>query len=277
MRSGRGILMTQLSQENGTIVGQVQTDTFCAGCGYNLHTRPVMRDERLGILICRCPECGRFSAAGQTATAARSWLNRLATILLTGWVFFLLVLFALCALFLGMLAFGHTMESVGYRPMSMPQPRMVNGQMVYSNYYYRFRYEVRDISRETTDDQTRHAWVQGWLAFLAVALGLITGILFSSFLWHCRRWIRLLAFLPPLLGCGVSAILWIQNPASEEIRAWGVGQIGEFFLIELLAVVIGLLVGRTFARGLVRVLVPPKARQHLVFLWITDGKVLKVD
>ena len=36
-----------------------------------------------------------------------SALNRLGTVLLTVWVFFLLGLFSLCTLFLGMLAYGH--------------------------------------------------------------------------------------------------------------------------------------------------------------------------
>jgi hypothetical protein len=268
--------VTEIAQENGTVVGQVQTDTFCPGCGYNLHTRPVTRDERLGILVCRCPECGRFSAAGQTTTAARPWLNRLATMLLTGWVFFLLLLFALCSLFLGMLAYGHTMEMVGYRQTNVP--RLVNGRMVYTGYgYYQLRYEIRHIPREDVDGQARHEWAQGWLTFFAVLLGLIAGLLFGSLLWHCRGWRRLLGFLPPAVGCAVAAILWIGNPATIEIRDWGLMQIGELFVIELIAVGVGLLTGRRFARGLVRVFVPPKARQHLAFLWIADGKILKPD
>lgn len=267
--------MTEIAQENGTIVGQVQTDTFCPGCGYNLHTRPVVRDERLGILICRCPECGRFSAAGQTTTAARPWLNRSATMLLTGWVFFLLLTFALCSLFLGMLAYGHTMEMVGYRQSSFPQ--LVNGRFVPGYRRYQLRYEIRQIHREDNDEQTRHEWAQGWLAFFAILLGLITGMMFSAFLWHCRGWLRLFGFLPVIASSAVAMVLWIGNPATEEIRVWGLLQIGEFFLIELAAIGVGLLFGRRFARGLIRVMVPPKVRQHLAFLWITDGKVLKLD
>lgn len=265
--------MTEIAQENERVVGQVQTDTFCAGCGYNLHTRPVMRDLRLGILICQCPECGRFSAAGQTTTAARSWLNRLATTLLTGWVFFLLLLFGLCSLFLGMIAYGHLMETVDYRQLSPPYN---SGQYVLPR-YYQFRYEIRHISADDRDEQTRHEWAQGWLAFFAALLGLITGMLFSSFLWHCRGGLRLFGFLPVVASCAVAMVLWIGNPATEEIRVWGLLQMGEFFLIELIALGVGLLIGRRVARGLIRVLVPPKVRQHLAFLWITDGKVLKPD
>lgn len=264
--------MAELAQENGIAVGQVQTDTFCHSCGYNLHTRPVTRDERLGILICQCPECGRYSAAGQTTTAARAWLNRLATILLTGWVFFLLILFGLCSLFLGIVAYGHTMEMVGFRQYTTSPYR---GVPTNRYGYYRLRYEIRQIPPGDVDGQTRHEWTQAWLTFFAVLLGLITGVLFASFLWHLREWSKSLAFLPPLVSCAVVAILWIGNPMTEDIRGWGVMQIGESFLIELIAVGVGLALGRRIARGIVRVLVPPKARQHLAFLWITDGKVLK--
>ncbi|MDB5300946.1 MAG: hypothetical protein JWO87_2609, partial [Phycisphaerales bacterium] len=48
----------------GPVISNIHTDTFCESCGYNLHTQAVVRDERLGLLICRCPECGRWAAAG---------------------------------------------------------------------------------------------------------------------------------------------------------------------------------------------------------------------
>src|SRR5690348_9086636 len=104
--------MTGADEAVGPVIGHMQTDTFCEGCGYNLHTQAVMRDQRLGIIVCRCPECGRFAPAGQGATATRVWLNRAATLFLTLWVLFVMVLFSLCALFLGMIAYGHVMNNV---------------------------------------------------------------------------------------------------------------------------------------------------------------------
>jgi hypothetical protein len=263
--------VTEIAQENGTIVGQVQTDTFCPGCGYNLHTQAVIRHERMGILICRCPECGRYSAVGQTTTASRAWLNRLATILLTGWVFFLLLIFALGALFLGMIAYGHILEMTQVTQMSGPAPG--TAPATYSG-AYKFQYTVKPVA-EDSDSRASQRWTQFWLTFFAALVGLIVGGLFSTLLWHCKGWLRLPAFLPPLAGCAVAAASWAGDPMSLPIRNWGLRQIGLFLLLELVAVGIGLLIGRRFARGLVRILVPPKARQHLAFLWITDGKVLK--
>src|SRR6185503_7723206 len=80
---------------------RLETDTFCLECGYNLHSQAVVRDERLGIFVCRCPECGRYHPAGIGVTATRTWLNRFATLLLFFWI-----LIILCALFWIVMGFG---------------------------------------------------------------------------------------------------------------------------------------------------------------------------
>src|SRR3954464_13465182 len=79
---------------------RLEVDTFCVECGYNLHGQTVNRDERLGIFVCRCPECGRFHPAGVGVTATNVWLRRLATVLLAFWV--LVVLFGLFWVVMGM-------------------------------------------------------------------------------------------------------------------------------------------------------------------------------
>jgi hypothetical protein len=260
--------MTTIEQEVGPTIGRVQTDTFCAGCGYNLHTQAVLRDERLGILVCRCPECGRYSAAGQTTTASRVWLNRLATGLLAGWVTFLLVLFALCTLFLGMLAYGHTMEMTRWVAPNYPS----NKRSVVMPYKpYRM---VREPS-DDPDERSNRFWAQAFMAVVAGGLALFTGGLFAVLLWHCKGIGRFTAFVPPLLGCSVAAFAWQNDLMTVRIREWGLAQIGLYLLLELVCVGIGLVIGRPIARGMLRILVPPKPRQHLAFLWTTDGRTLK--
>src|SRR5437016_7943719 len=66
--------------------GQLEVDHFCEFCGYNLHGQVVARDERLGIMVCRCPECGRYHAAGHGATAKSIWVARMAAVALLLWV-----------------------------------------------------------------------------------------------------------------------------------------------------------------------------------------------
>ena len=53
-------------------VACIDLDRFCEGCAYNLRTLPVYRDERTGIPVVRCPECGRFQSANDASTVARS-------------------------------------------------------------------------------------------------------------------------------------------------------------------------------------------------------------
>ena len=65
--------------------GQIEVDAFCGGCHYNLHGQPVTVDERLGLPVCRCPECGRWAAAGVATGAGSVWVRRLGTVLLFNW------------------------------------------------------------------------------------------------------------------------------------------------------------------------------------------------
>jgi hypothetical protein len=50
-----------------------------------------------------------------------------------------------------------------------------------------------------------------------------------------------------------------------------------FILLESAGLGVGLLLGRPVARALLRILVPPKPRQHLAFLWTIDGKRLPAE
>lgn len=66
-------------------LGVIETDAFCEGCGFNLHSQKVWRDERLGIAVCRCPECGRHAFAGGKTSVLTVWLQRLALLGTLAW------------------------------------------------------------------------------------------------------------------------------------------------------------------------------------------------
>ena len=258
-----GSALTQVKSEIGAMVGTLQTDTFCEGCGYNLHTQAVWKDERLGLLVCRCPECGKFCHAGHGASSARNWLNRLATALLVWWVFFLLVLFGLLTLFQGMLAYGYAAESVSWTNVSHGKNTIP-------------RYTPRVYTNDQVDEQQRQQMETLTLATIAILLAAFGGCLFSVFFWHARGPSRLLAFLPPLIGCSVSTFIWMSDPMCEFVQSYGMVRIGSFFLLESAAVAVGLSFGRKLARAVLMLIVPPRPRQHLAFLWTTDGKALPV-
>lgn len=263
--------MSEIETGIGTVIGRIETDTFCQSCGYNLHTQNVIRDERLGILVCRCPECGRYAPAGQATAASRLWLNRLGTTLLTAWVFLLLLLFGLCTLFLGMVAYGQVMESTQTRPIIRHDPNHPKAT------YYTFEYVIRDTPPTGSYEAQQMSQERIILAVVTGALGLVAGGMFSVFLWHCKSWRRLFAFGPPVIGCGIASCIWASNPMASPIRNWGLLQLGTYFLLELVAVFVGVLLGRAIARAALGLLLSPKIRQHLAFLWTTDGKILKIQ
>src|SRR5689334_1405374 len=94
MRSSKGDFMTTAEGTLAAdpvpqVIGKIETDIFCPGCHYNLHSLDVMRDARLDIAVVRCPECGKFHPAGIATGAGRTWLSRLAMFLILCWVLFL--------------------------------------------------------------------------------------------------------------------------------------------------------------------------------------------
>jgi hypothetical protein len=262
--------MSQHEPMVGPLIGHIQTDTFCESCGYNLHTQAVLRDERLGILVCRCPECGRFAPAGHATAARQIWLNRLGIGLLVVWVIFLLWLFGMCSLFLGMSAYGNLMNQVQWiapPPTTMPVNRMVT----LASYHY----ELRNASSPEEAIEQRNSAIL--MATLAGALGMLTGGLFAVLLWHSKNWRRLLAFAPPLIGVWFAIIGWQNDRMTILIRDWGLNRLIAYMLLECGAVAVGLWLGRPIARTALKILLPPKLLQHLAFLWTTDGKQLRLN
>src|SRR4051794_38523229 len=84
---------------------QLEADTFCQECGYNLHGQPVSQDERLGILLVRCPECGKHHPAGYQTTASSIWTARIATAFLVLWTLIVLAAAVTVAIIFGVLHF----------------------------------------------------------------------------------------------------------------------------------------------------------------------------
>ncbi|MDB5305411.1 MAG: hypothetical protein JWM97_2960 [Phycisphaerales bacterium] len=254
----------------GPVISNIHTDTFCESCGYNLHTQAVVRDERLGLLVCRCPECGRWAAAGLGTSASRVWLNRFGTLLLIGWVLVLLVVFGLGTLFMGMLPYGYLMSFTRWQQFEVPAPGMPGQHLIV------YRYTLQDVP--PADSQAASDQRTGRTIFMCVATALaaVVGGLHSVFLWHARgRW-RVFAFAMPLLACLGTWVIWNADRETVDLRQWAVPRIALFFLLELLGLSLGLLAGRPIVRGLLRVLLPPKPRQHLAFLWTVDKKRLPI-
>ena len=275
------------------IVATIEVDRFCEKCGYNLRTQPVRRDPRTEILLCRCPECGRFEYARDGSTAGRVWLNRLGTWMTFGWMALLiLAVLALGGAHLGLIS-GTVDELTRYRPIQMPPttvpapqtlpsagtaaPLVVPGpngvitvqpivptppQIQIANTVWK-----RGLA-DMTMDRLVFLWMMRGLS-LATGYTLVLLLLVAAHHW--RRW----AYVIPLLLMAAAAAIpawFLVRHEMPELMNW---------FKPILAIATGLFVlgglvavptGRPLTRRAATILLPPRLRQVLAFLWLADGK-----
>jgi hypothetical protein len=287
----------------------IEADQFC-DCGYNLHGQRVERDERLGFVVVRCPECGKWHPAGHGSTATRVWLNRLAAILLTGWVLLLLGIGGATALASFGLTMGHLeafTAPVHYEPgtnrlvIENRDWNNANRESRYSYVYVDTREPVplpTDPAIQVDTDAERHyprrqvsvyavpedafiwgrrppAFLTFWFVLGMAIPGLVLGVFQSATLWHVR-WPWKLA--PPLLvvaaAVGLVGSTLIDTSFTGLVTATLARSVGTVPGTLLIAWIVGLLIGRPVARVIVRSFVPPKPRQALAHLWLADGKAM---
>ena len=286
--------------------GVIEADQFCQ-CGYNLHGQGVTRDERLGFMVVRCPECGDWHPAGHGSTATRPWLRRLAAAALG---IYGLILFA-CLSIIGLIAFGFTIgyfeENTVYvdsEPTSgRPVIDLVNVEgsgVENSTYVYLDTMQpvepdlVAGVDNFNSRTQVPFAtlpdgyWTRqeepGWQLAAAFAGGfglggIVFGIFQSALLWHLRWPVKLLPMLYPVISSAlVFYLVTLANPGYFA-NAPNTILLGLLSVQGSLAIgwLIGLLVGKPVARGLVRLVVPPKPRQVMAHLWHGDGKTLPME
>jgi hypothetical protein len=274
---------------------QLETDLFCEHCGYNLHGQPVNRDERLGILVCRCPECGRFHPAGHRTTATSVWLSRFAAALLGFWTLIVIAVVVLAAILFGAITYMHldmftegvqvagpNEREVEYRQMPASGPGgSSNWGPVYKDtgetapepieYRVRLRkFDPNPRQRRSPYREIIEALVM--IHLFSVATGFVAGVLAAVFLWHWQRRRYVYLMLLPL----VSALFVIGTILTQDywvwIQRWGIERTLYYGSVQAAAVFLGVLAGRPIARTLVRMFIPPRPRQHLNFLWHIDGK-----
>jgi len=252
-----------------SLVGRVETDRFCVGCGYNLHTQGVWRDPATQLLVCRCPECGRFDAVGGTVTAGQLWLHRIGLPLLFVWIIIVI------GLPVGLL-FGHgalvveTLEELTrYQPASTaPAPTtqmtLPSGQVI--------AYQANvPWTRQPRGDFPYRRLVIATLLVVAGQLGFCLVAWVAVVAHHWRRWgYWILASLPPL---GVGGLVWyIWAHDFPLLRDWATPYVVGLTLANVVGGALGVYLGRPAMRLVLRLTLPPRIRQTLAFLWIADGK-----
>lgn len=268
----------------------LEADTFCEGCGYNLHGQIVQRDERLGLMICRCPECGRYHPAGHKTAATSLWLSRFAALGLFLWVLVVLAVITLACIAFGAIQVLHV-EAMSYITTVDAQGREIDHQPIGPGGAYVAVYagttqpvvnagRTRNVRTFTPSPrmmqfQTERPW---WIPLIilgfAAGSGIAAGMLLVTFLWHWDKRNYVWTVLLPLATAGFVCTMIYFDDWYDLIRAWSLQRVVMWGLIETAFMYIGILIGRPFARLLLRMFVPPRPRQHLAFLWHADGKVL---
>ncbi len=268
--------------------GQIETDMFCTACHYNLHGQAVSLDERLGFLVCRCPECGRFQPAGVGVSANSVWLRRAASALLAVWAGIIVVAY------LAILCFMFGMDMGGVGAYTYTEGVLANGQLVQPWYQQPAMVAGGNVPQQASLQPVRYVfllypWFPGQLspdspqpptlaiiAFsgFSLAAGLLLGVLGVAMLWHWPR--RRYAFLAalPLIPFLVAWMALGGSRMYDYIRSETHLRIFAQASVQVIGIAIGILIGRRVARTLIRVLIPPKPRQALAFMWTIDGKTL---
>ncbi|MEM6560751.1 MAG: hypothetical protein AAF656_04050 [Planctomycetota bacterium] len=281
-------------------IAQVETDVFCNDCGFNLHTQRVWQDDRLGIFVCRCPECGSHHPAGQAISATRPWLRRVGMLMLAGWVGFVVVAV------LGILLVSFTLHVANYESRAdyahltpdglvadtrwQPLPDGTSQNVVVINgieqpgvqwaQVERTRYPVPpghpgNWRNPTRGNMNSDWWEAFWFTVVQCLAGVFVGGLLTVALWHRPRWNVLLIVA---VGVVLPAMAWVSivftNERTQYIGGWLLRNSALFATVSLVGGVVTVLIGRMFVRGLLTLLLPVQARRTFSFLWEVDGRPL---
>lgn len=268
---------------------QLETDAFC-DCGYNLHGQIVTRDERLGFMVCRCPECGRWHPAGHGAAARSQWLSRLAAALLVVWSIFILWVTIGIMFTAGGLQMA-TLEVMTFRGTVTADNRPVQHR-AQANGQYALTYldtnqvvpppaqmnlrMVRALQPQSDDYNSRYQANRRFERNLVLAcsagLGWLTGVLAAIFLWHWRKrnyvWVAVVIVIPAIFI--ISIVSTIEE--YDVIRNWAISRVAMIAGFQAVFILLGVWMGRPIGRFIARLLIPPRPRQFLGFLWRADGK-----
>ncbi len=257
--------------------GQIEVDAFCVGCHYNLHGQVVTLDERLQIPVCRCPECGRYHPAGVGVSASSVWLRRLATASLTAWVFFVLFFCSMAMWGLGALQVSfveaftwvQTLAPNGQQAVMGSTGYVVAGTQTVVNPTF---VQTNQPPTSVDPQQIPGIGTTVGISVGSAALGFFLGVLLATFMWHWPRRRYAAGIVLPAIALLFVICIYCNDHQYDSIRRWCIWRMVIQFAIQSGGLMLGARLGRTISRALLRVVIPPKTRQLLAFLWLVDGK-----
>lgn len=240
------------------IIAHIETDRFCQRCSYNMRTQAVRRDPRTELLLARCPECGRFDSVRDNITVRRLWVQRLAAI---GLMFWMLSAFGAYVWGnIGQAAINYvTLEELTRRTRTVITPATAN---------VRARYSYGRAVRERGDD---YVPFMAAITAASFALAFATGTVLVVAFHHWPRWVYpVVALSGTVIATFVVRLIWLDD--SPHLIDWGMPRILYHGGVQCAAGLAGVLLGRPLSRLAVIVLLPPRLRPALSFLWLADGK-----
>jgi len=240
----------------------IELDRFCTSCAYNLRTMPVERDPGTGIPVVRCPECGTFQPANDATTAVRPWLQRLISLALAAWMLLLTAAFVWLVVAAVAVTYG-TLDELTIRAGTQIQ---VIGNTTIRTVRGSGPLEV------WTDMPHKHLFVGAMLAVSTVIAFVVGGLAVVAFP-HWRRGVcRAVALAVPMLVASIATLAWYSD--APQLLRWSLSYTAAHGVAQMLGGLLGVTFGRSLARGVVRVFLPPRTRTHLSYLWLVDGKAL---
>ena len=286
-----------------TLIG----DRLCIKCGYNLVGQPILRESHYDMLIVRCPECATVASVQEYPLLGR-WANRWASLLGAMWMLALVGLWAGTSAAIFAFAIGSaelSTETYGelirqkFNTWQLQQPGaggtptggntvilpgggriVVNANINTADFTAWWQQQDRAaVLREAGGRLSGFNWIVCyiwlWMAITSVVIGVIWS---TALLARGRR--GLLAWglviiltaaaigLIPVLDWLADTPSWTYQAAAQQIAPL---ILGLSLLWGAIWLTVGLMFGRSITRGLIRLMLPPRMRSSLAFLWLTDG------
>ena len=208
-------------------------------------TLPVFRDAESDLLLVRCTECGKLHPANQHTTVGRVWLQRLGVSMLAVWMFFLLWM-----LFMGGLA------EMGMHMVTIDSFTTYNSARGGGVVEYPEREELFVFIFMVS-------MVSFVVPFIEVSI-------LAAAAHHWRRWAYYVpAVLLPLIPFAIAWQNW--NFQMPELADWTFGVMTSIYAVQLAGGLTAAALCRRQTRLLASILLPPRMRASMGFLWIADG------
>ena len=250
-----------MEQQGKKTLAWVQNDLFC-NCGYNLFAQPVQHDDRLGIPVSRCPECGQFHAMTTTFASLSNWRARQEQLIILTVTLSVLI-------FLGLSILGLWGMQMGYMELDRE----------YTFYIQRHTYIYQSpngmgYNNPNPTGQVQMYWFMHFYRFLCALAGFIFVNIVMTFFWHWKKRLYYVLLAIPLLAAGFSVwFVIIDNQNAAYQYRYDETSIIFGALFEISGMVIAIWLGRRTVRGLIRVFVPTSgARPSNTSGWSTTCK-----